>query len=648
MVNMFDITEGPVTALGSSVDSNVTLHLPEHIAWDCSIAGLPFLFGFSTSFPMQRETSQFRRDRVDNERNPGEQSLDSGYWLRSQASWHYGSGLLTAEPLEASSSSAQFRFQASGGVDPWSPGEMRLLNDASNLNADVATGQNVLGVGDGIIHSTGTVLEHVATDGTVTAITWGGSDPIQSITSDGDNWYASDITGLWKGALPAGAGAKIYNSSTVFTTTRTLVRYVKGRLIYVCNHEVHEVTDLAPGSVVHPTVHYAHPNENYVWSDVSEGPVAIYLSGAAVDSSSVWKMGIEVTATTVTLDQPTVVAEMPRGESVNMIYSYVGSYLLVGSSKGLRVATMDSVGSLTVGPLSVETTDGVSDAVAVGQFVYCTVGNKGVSPDENVDRPGLFRVDLGQNLDGRELLFASSSDMTTDTDVVGQCTNVTYADGYIWFSVDGVGAFRQQDTFVTEGWFSTGRTRMETMESKAWRDLRVISGSLADGTVTAYASTSNSTAHTVWSSIVSASLLSPDSIGSLAGVAPGPVPDLYLAFVLTAPVGRATSPSMIGYQLRGFPAPVRTELVSVPLMCFDFETDRHGSQYGSIGGSWLRFRALKDLENSQASFTWRDYTTGERSQAFIEKVSMSRTTAPTIGQRGSNIGGIATVLLRLS
>ena len=208
----FDITEGPVSSLGSAYNASVTLQLPDHISWDCNIAGLKFLYGFSPSYPMQRETSQFRKDRVDDARNPGEQSLDSGFWLRSQASWHLGSGLLTAEPLEVSITDAQFRYKAGGGVDPWSPGKMSLLNEMASINADSSTGQKSLGVGDGVIHATGAVLEHVATDGTTTAITWGGSNDIKALTSDGDNWYASDVAGLWKGALPSGAGTMIYET----------------------------------------------------------------------------------------------------------------------------------------------------------------------------------------------------------------------------------------------------------------------------------------------------------------------------------------------------------------------------------------------------------------------------------------------------
>jgi hypothetical protein len=43
----FDITEGPVSSLGSAYNASITLQLPDHISWDCSIAGLKFLYGFS-------------------------------------------------------------------------------------------------------------------------------------------------------------------------------------------------------------------------------------------------------------------------------------------------------------------------------------------------------------------------------------------------------------------------------------------------------------------------------------------------------------------------------------------------------------------------------------------------------------------------
>jgi hypothetical protein len=102
---------------------------------------------------------------------------------------------------------------------------------------------------------------------------------------------------------------------------------------------------------------------------------------------------------------------------------------------------------------------------------------------------------------------------------------------------------------------------------------------------------------------------------------------------------------MLGYQLRAVPAPERTRLLSVPLLCFDYETDRKGQRYGTDGNAWAKLGLLEDLEESVAVVQWRDYTTGEAATAYVERVEFRRVNPPT--NRVSGNGGIATVLLRL-
>ena len=640
-----DISDGVVEDLGSALLAQVDAATPDFISWDCNIAGLKFLFGFSRSYPLQRETAPFRRERVDNERNPGEQSLDSGYWIRSQSSWHFGSGLLTAEPLEVSAEEAQFRYNRGGGVNPWQAGVLSLLKDTSNVYSSAGASQLMLGVGTGVLHATGNVLKHIANDNTATTITWGSTEDIQSITTDGLSWFLTTTVGLYKGALPSGAGAKIYDAKA--GTARSLVRWVKSRLIYVCDNEVHEVTDLSPASVVHPPVFYTHPSTDWVWNDVSEGPTSIYLSGYANDVSSIYRVAIATTSTTVTLEQPVVVAEMPRGELANSLYSYLGTFLIVGTSKGARVAAMDVNGSLNLGPLTVESVDGCTDAVAVGSFVFVTVGSQSSSGDR-VNRAGLWRINLGQTINNTQLLFASAADLTTNTTVTGKATQVTFAGGKLWFSVDTQGVYKESATFVPAGWVETGRIRLGTLESKAWRDLRLLAESESAGSVTAYANAAGSTAPSTWDQVISVNGTVTDSVGQLNVVAPGPVANLFVAFELESNDDRSLSAEMIGFQVRAIPAPRRAELLSVPLMCFDFETDRKGQAYGSVGLSWDRFSVLKQLESTSATIRWTDYTTGEVAEGYVEKVSMNRITPPSKGLKGENIGGLVTVLLRLS
>jgi hypothetical protein len=344
------------------------------------------------------------------------------------------------------------------------------------------------------------------------------------------------------------------------------------------------------------------------------------------------------------LDQPVVVAELPRGETVLSTYSYIGSFLIVGTSKGVRIAAIQSDGSLSMGPLIVEIAGGSTDAVAVDRYVYVT-GAADADAGNRVKRAGLYRIDLGQPLDSGQLRYAYASDLVAPAGTAGSATQVTLAGGRVWFAVDGAGLFREKSTFVSEGWLESGRIRLGTLEPKAWRDVRLIVKPASTGSAEAYASTRDTTAPSGWSRVIGVDGTAYDLYGSLAAVSPSPEAELFVAVRLVAPSGQATSPSVVGYQVRAVPAPKRSRLVQAVVMLFDFETDRKGLRHGQVGGAYLRLKALEDLESSAGVVLWRDFTTGEVAEAYIERVSLQRTTPPT--RANGNAGGVGQVVLRL-
>lgn len=634
----YDITESTLSALGLSLTgSSSSFQVPPSMRWDCSIGGLPWLFGFSDQYPMRRETASFRRDRIDTERNPGEQSLDSGFWLRSQSSWHYGEGITSAEPLEVSDQEAQFRYVQGGGVDPWTPGQLTLLNDVESEFTSTGTNQQLIGVDTGVLHADGTVVTYVTTS-SATAVTWGGAtNPVTSLASDGANYYAANSTGIYRGTLPSGTGTLLWN-----TGGTTVARWVKSRLMAAIGLSLYELTGTGPTL---PTALFTHPASGWVWTDFAEGPTSIYVSGYSGDTSIIYRIGVNSTTSAITLNQPVVVAELPRGELVQSLYSYVGTFLVIGTSKGARVANINDDGSLTFGPLLVESADGCRDAVADGSFVYVTMGAKADAGDR-VKRAGLARIDLGTNLNQNALAFASAADLVCPSGLTGTCHQVTTAGGKLWFTVTGTGGgvFRQNDNYVAAGWLETGRIRLGTVEAKAWRDVRILSSQASDGTITAFAETSDSGAPSTWDSIVSISTGTTDQFGSLNVVAAAPVSAIYLAIRLQRG-STTTTPILTGYQVVAIPSPKRTELIQVPLMCFDYEVDRQGVKYGRTGGAFSRYQTLKQMEEASNTVQWRDFTTGETGEAFIEQVTYMRTNPPTRQQPGN--GGIVMVTLRL-
>lgn len=638
-----DYTEDVVTELGGALlsTSGIGALLPTNINWDCKIGGLPFVFAISDQNPLVRETAQFRRERVDNQREPGEQSLDSGYWIRSQSSWHLGSGLTSAEPLEINDAEARFRYAQGGGVDPWVPGQLSLLHSTEQVSVATGASQLLLGVNTGVLHAYGTSVKYVASSGGSATVSWGGSAPVQSLTSTGDNWIVTDKDGIWKGTVPSGTGSKIYNTGG----TRTLARWVKSRLMVAVDNAVYEVTNLSPSGPTLPTVLFTNPSSSWVWTDFTAGPSAIYACGYDGDLSAIFKIDTTVTASTVTLSQPVVVAEMPRGESVLSMYAYVGSLLILGTSKGVRVASISAgvndSGNLSVGPLLVETSDGSLDAVASGSYAYVTVGSKGEAGDR-AQRAGLYRIDLGRNLNGNPLLFPVAADLVSPAGTSGACHQVTVAGGKLWFSVEEAGVFKETDSFVTSGWLETGRIRLGTIEGKAWRDMRLIAGA-GTGTVTGFASLSDTTAPSTWNQVVSVNGTDNDLSGALNVVAPNPQANLYAGFKLAG--DGTASPTFVGYQVRAIPAPRRSELIQVPVLLYDFELDRRGARFGNIGNAYGRYELLKQLERSSSTTLFRDFTTGEVVEVYIEQIRLRRTTPPT--RNTSSQGGIATVTMRI-
>ena len=130
----FDITEGIPYALSNPASAN-TYQLST-VQYDVAIAGLPFFLGASDDSPYRRVTAQYRKTQIDQTREPGEQTL-TGWWLRSQSSFHQGAGIKFYEPIQ--DESLRFQFTESKGCDIWTKGQVTLLNTTVRARTASAT-----------------------------------------------------------------------------------------------------------------------------------------------------------------------------------------------------------------------------------------------------------------------------------------------------------------------------------------------------------------------------------------------------------------------------------------------------------------------------------------------------------------------------
>ena len=122
-----DITEGIPYVLSNPAGS--TNYSATGEAYDVAIGGLPFFLFNSDDAPYRRVTAQYRKQQIDQSREPGEQTL-TGWWLRSQSSFHYGQGIKFFEPIQ--DESLRFQYTESKGVDVWTKGQATLLKQSDS------------------------------------------------------------------------------------------------------------------------------------------------------------------------------------------------------------------------------------------------------------------------------------------------------------------------------------------------------------------------------------------------------------------------------------------------------------------------------------------------------------------------------------
>ena len=98
--------------------------------YDVAIGGMPFILAISDGLASNknlyvRQTAPYKKDQFDSSAEPGEQSL-TGWWIRSQSSFHKGAGIRFYDP--SSGETSTHRYVDSQGVDTFTAGQVTLLN----------------------------------------------------------------------------------------------------------------------------------------------------------------------------------------------------------------------------------------------------------------------------------------------------------------------------------------------------------------------------------------------------------------------------------------------------------------------------------------------------------------------------------------
>jgi hypothetical protein len=629
-----DITEGLPYVL-SNPSNSATYSLTGE-AYDVAIAGNPFFMMTSDDAPYRRVTAQYRKQQIDQTREAGEQTL-TGWWVRSQSSFHLGAGIKFFEPQQ--DESLRFQYTESKGVDVWTRGQATLLNDTASFYAGSAPAQ-LIGVNDGtddcIFVTDGTALKKITTGGTPTTITQAGTpSTIFSLTTDGSNYYFINGTKIHRGSVGVTpADSEIYDAPT---TTRATIRYVKQRLILAKENSIYELDANASSSAALPTAFYTHPNANWVWSSIAEGPSAIYISGYDPNgtSSSVFKIALDPTTPNSlgfpTLETPTVVIDMPQGERINDFDVYLGLYAVLATNLGFRVGISDNNGNIQYGPLLFD--QAACNAIAFrDRFAYIATTVDGEA--------GLVRVDLSTTVLSGSLFFPWAYDLVA-LGVSASANQVAFfgnSDRAAFATGNNVWA-EATNSLVATGYLRTGYIRYNTLETKIFKLMQ------------ARVDTTNG-------GILIQSIDSVDNFYTIGNFSQqSAVPEIninypqtaqeYLGFQFT--LSRSTTdatkgPLFTGYQLKSLPAVPRQRLIQYPLSCFDHESDSLGVETGYEGSAFARMAQLEAIENAGDSIQIQDFRTGESYIGLIEEIDFRNNTPSD--KRFSGFGGLLLVTIR--
>ena len=647
-----DITEGRGSATASigraiAVDlgivSSTSTWQNTNESYDVAIGGLPFFYAISDERPYIRQTAPFRKEQSDIGNEPGEQSL-TGFWLRSQSSFHNGTGIKFYDP--SAGETVNYRFADSDNVDVWTKGQVTLLKETAAMTGVTTGVYKVLSIVDG---STDKILGWIPASTTIKNYTAGGTavtytdvtsigtpldTAILAVATDGTNLFIADNDHIYTGPIstPTAGYSRYYNTGS----EKVVLGWVKQRLVACIGASVYELTNAKGSTHALPTATYTHPNADWTWSSISEGGSAIYAAGYAGGNSAIYKFVLSTLGVMPTLTSGIVAAQLPIGEIVYKIESYLG-YLMIGTNKGMRVATIsDTTGDLSYGPLIFEDSNGVYDFAFRDRFVWATGTIGGYA--------GLYRIDLGAEIEGlrfayaKDTYLASATGYATSVDFIGNTNQLA-------FTTSGSNGIAVQSTTVlaTTGSITTGKIRFSTLEPKNFKRL-IGRGTFTSGDFTLSSlATEASGAETQYNHITYN--LGVDAVEVTTSQPETAQEFLTYKFTLDRDAtDTTTGPTFKGYQAKATIASPRNRVIRFPVYCFDVETDRFNTVVGFEGRAFERIQLLEEIEKTGDVLTWQDLTTGESRQAVIEQVTFTRMTPPD--KRFDGFGGIIEITVR--
>jgi hypothetical protein len=611
--------------LSQSIPTALVKYKREDFAASYAIGNTPWLSAANDQNRISRITTTYQKERIDQGSSAGENSL-SNWWLRSATSWHNGAG----ERYYDANDSDLYRFYESNNIDVWSTGELTLLKATTNLSTAAVSNPVTVSGGTFYIESS-TLKFYNQTTNTSTSIALTGGATPHKLTTDGIYAIVGASDGIYD-VTTAGAVRKLWDLPTYAAPSWTVqsIAYVKERIIVGALEGTTEVGIYEASRVYQtptPKLDSSHErwdtaNTSTVVNSITEFNSAIVVGYTQGVISRVLSFAIDEASPLAAIKDPIVIAELPRGETLNQIRSYLSEFVVLATSAGLRIGTQSTDGlSFTYGPLII--TSPIADVAFNDAYIYAV---------KNVDSTsGLWRIDLGTPVGNG---YAYAADITISG---GSATGVAFiGNSGRKFITATSGAWLESATVLAEtGYLKSGWIRWGTAEKKQPVSI-AIRATGAGGTVNFTVEDQEGRS----SGIGSVPLTGSNDVQLSAALQPAD------HFEITVTLNRSTSNTSVGpileeWQCRALPAPLRSRTITVPLLCYEEERDSNGVT--RVSSPAERVKYLERIEQNGGAVLFQDFSWEEERVCTIRAIQFEQNSPPPFA---SGFGGIVTVQLQ--
>ena len=603
----------------------------------------------------RRTTIPTLREQRDTSDEPGEQSISSQFWLRSQTDWSFGSG----QKFYDHANSNRSRFSESSGVDAWTEGQISLLPICESKNDTFAwTDVKMKMLGSYMYVAQGTNLyfsnsfnsaDADVNWSTVTALA--SPQTITDIASDGSKVFIA--YGSNRAAASVNLGATTQPAS-FGSLNPDFIRLVGGRLFFLDGANISEVN--SSGAKVSSSLDSTIPQAGGSWVTVCSGPVGFYAAGNAADTGFI--SFISVAAADGLLDEPQQVAELPRGEKINDMVSYAG-ILALATTKGLRIAAIDAgSGSVTYGPV-IDDVGQVFSLAADERFVWFGGGSGKV-----------YRADLSRFTE--TLVPAWAADVVSVKDGTsggadaspGNVMFIARALGKTYFtdSTNGVQGEKSTGELVASGTLTVGDVSWNSQFDKVLRNIEIRyapsalsatnnqyseSGVEYSGSSTQYAGAASSAGGSITATVTNdenVSVTTGNLTNKVATNITTLVPELSEAFKVQLNLTRdsvvTAGPIIESWRIQAFPAPTRVDEIIVPIILKTRVATSRGRGSAIGYDTKAEYNALKTAMANREIITYQEGS--QTDTCVIDQIAMS---AEKLSDDGNWWEGVCTLRL---